>query len=87
MWKQADTNADGALSGAEADRYAASMRIANKTIAGDTIDETVFLENCKTDVFTTAAVDEGAPLEGANSFTEDQARTAPWQRATPACQR
>ena len=74
MWKQADTNADGALSGAEADRYAASMRVASKTVDGDTINEAIFLENCKADVFATAAVDEGAPLEGANSFTEDQAR-------------
>jgi hypothetical protein len=75
MWKQADTNADGALSGAEADRYAASMRVANKSVAGaGTINEAIFLENCKADVFTTAAVDEGAPLEGANSFTENQAR-------------
>jgi hypothetical protein len=75
MWKQADTNADGALSGAEADRYAASMRVANKSVPGDgTINEATFLENCKADVFATAAVDEGAPLEGANSFTENQAR-------------
>jgi hypothetical protein len=75
MWKQADTNADGTLSGAEADRYAASMRVANKNVPGDgTINEATFLENCKADVFTTAAVDEGAPLEGANSFTENQAK-------------
>ena len=75
MWKQADTNADGALRGAEADRYAASMRVANKNVAGDgTINEAIFLEHCKADVFTTVAVDEGAPLEGANSFTENQAR-------------
>src|SRR6185503_18453546 len=75
MWKQADTNADGTLSGAEADRYAASMRVANKTVSKEgTIDEATFIENCKADVFTTAAVDEGAPLEGANSFTENQAK-------------
>jgi len=75
LWKQADTNADGALSGAEAERYAASMRVANKSITGDgTIDQATFLENCKADVFTTAVVDKGAPLEGANSFTENQAK-------------
>jgi putative membrane protein len=39
MWKQADTNGDGTLNGAEAD-----------------------------------AVDAGAPLEGANSFTQAQAK-------------
>ena len=75
MWKQADANNDGMLSGAEGDRYAASMRVANKSMTGDgTINEAIFLENCKADVFTTATVDEGAPLKGANSFTEGQAQ-------------
>lgn len=75
MWKQADSNNDGALRGAEADRYAAWMRVGNKSVAGDgTINEAIFLENCKADVFTTATVDEGAPLKGANSFTEGQAK-------------
>ena len=75
MWKQADTNNDGLLSGAEADRYVAWMRVANKSLAGDgAINKAIFLENCKADIFTTAAVDEGAPLKGANSFTEGQAK-------------
>lgn len=75
MWKQADANNDGLLSGAEADRYLAWMRVANKTLAGDgAINQAIFLENCKADVFTTVAVDEGAPLEGANSFIEGQAQ-------------
>ena len=75
MWKQADANNDGSLSGAEASRYAAWMRVKDKTAPADnTISQAVFLENCKSDVFTTTAVDEGAPLEGANSFTEGQAQ-------------
>ena len=75
MWQQADANNDGLLSGAEADRYLAWMRVANKTLAGDgAINQAIFLENCKADIFTTVAVDEGAPLEGANSFTEGQAQ-------------
>lgn len=75
MWKQADANADGTLSGAETDRYMAMMRMANKSATADgTLTEKLFQDNCKTDVFTTAAVDAGAPLEGANSFTEDQAK-------------
>ena len=32
MWKQADANNDDMLSGAEADRYAASMRVARSPI-------------------------------------------------------
>ena len=81
MWTQADANADGMLNGAESDRYAAWMRSAGKTVADDgSISQAVFTENCKADVYTTAAVDEGAPLSGANSFTEGQAK----DRATAA---
>jgi hypothetical protein len=75
MWKQADVNNDGSLSGAEASRHAAWMRVKDKTVAAEsTINKAQFLDNCKSDVFTTAAVDPGAPLEGANSFTEGQAQ-------------
>ena len=73
MWKNADANSDGVVSGAEADRYAAALRVANKT-APENLDQATFLENCKSDVFTTASTDEGAPLAGANSFTENQAK-------------
>lgn len=74
MWKQADTNADGTLNGTEGDRYAAWMRLADKPMAeGTMLNEAMFQENCKADLFATAALDEGAPLEGANSFTEGQA--------------
>lgn len=74
-WTQADVNKDGSLSGAEAIRYAAWMRVNGKGAPSDTmISKAVFLENCKSGVFTAAAVDEGAPLEGANSFTEGQAQ-------------
>lgn len=75
MWKQADANNDGLLTKAEGDRYIAWMRLANRPMGADgAINEAMFQENCKADVFTTAAIDEGAPLEGANSFTESQAK-------------
>lgn len=75
MWVQADANGDGTLTGIEADRYSAWMRIANKSIPEDgVITQAAFLENCKADVFVTAAVEEGAPFKGANSFTENQAK-------------
>ena len=75
MWKQADANRDGLLNGAEADRYMAMMRVANKTMGADgALDQAMFLENCKADVFKTVAFDAGAPLAGANSFTEAQAK-------------
>ena len=75
LWKKADVNGDGSLNGAEASRYAASMRIANKNVSPDgTISKDAFAENCKSNVFMEASVDPGAPLEGANSFTEGQAQ-------------
>ena len=75
LWTQADANGDGALSDAEAGRYMAMMRIANKTMSADgVITQAIFIENCKADIFKAAAVDVGAPLQGANSFTETQAK-------------
>jgi hypothetical protein len=75
MWTQADANSDGTLNGAEGDRYMAMMRMANKPMDADgTMTESIFQESCKTDLFKVAATEEGAPLEGANSFTEGQAK-------------
>ena len=75
QWTQADTDANGTLSGAEAERYAALMRSAGKQVTADgTFNQSIFLENCQADVFTTASIDKGAPLAGANSFTEEQAK-------------
>lgn len=75
MWKQADLNSDGTLDATESERYAAMMRIANKPLtSGTTMSEAMFMENCKSDIFAVAVTDLAAPLEGANSFTEDQAK-------------
>ena len=75
MWTRADANGDGVLSDAEAGRYMAMMRIANKAMSADgVITQAIFEENCKADIFKPAIVDAGAPLDGANSFTETQAK-------------
>jgi hypothetical protein len=75
LWKIADVNSDGKLTGTEGDRYLAMMRIANQATGADgTLTETVFEESCKTDFFKIADADIGAPLAGANSFTETQAK-------------
>jgi hypothetical protein len=75
MWTKADANADGTLAATESERYPAWMRMAEKPMAADgTMNEAMFKENCMADVFAPAKVDEGAPLEGANSFTESQAK-------------
>lgn len=70
----ADANNDGALSETEGRRYYASMRLANKPVTAGRLEKADFLANCKADVFASAQPAAGAPLEGANSFTEGQAK-------------
>jgi putative membrane protein len=75
MWTKADVNKDGVLSEAEAQRYAAAMRVHDEKAKVDgQINQASFLEACKADVYTTRETDAGAPLKGANSFTEGQAK-------------
>ena len=75
MWTKADVNKDGVLSDAEAQRYAAAMRVHDAKAAVDgRVDQASFLEACKADVYAPRPVDAGAPLKGANSFTEGQAK-------------
>ena len=75
MWKRADKNADGVLSDAEAERYAAAMRVSEKTVPADgRINQASFIEACRSDAFAPRKADAGAPLKGANSFTEGQAK-------------
>ena len=75
-FQAADTNSDGVLTAAEGRRYFAAMRVANKQVTGDRLDKAAFVEHCKADVFATTQAQPaaGAPLEGANSFTEGQAK-------------
>jgi hypothetical protein len=75
-FEAADTNSDGVLTEAEGRRYFAAMRVANKQVTGDRIDKATFIEHCKADVFAASQAQPaaGAPLEGANSFTEGQAK-------------
>jgi hypothetical protein len=75
MWTRADVNKDGMLTDAEAQRYAASMRVHDvKPRVDGKIDQGSFLEACKGDVYAPRTADAGAPLKGANSFTEGQAK-------------
>ena len=75
MWKRADANGDGVLSDAEAQRYAAAMRVGNKSLPADgRISRAAFMDACGADVFMQRNADAGAPLKGANSFTEGQAK-------------
>jgi len=75
MWKKADANADGVLSDKESVRYGALMRVGDRTIATEgRITQTEFMDACKADIYTPRKADAGAPLKGANSFTEGQAK-------------
>ena len=74
MWTKADVNKDGVLSDAEAMRYSAAMRVRETKMAADgKLTQAAFMDACKADVYATAAPDPGAPLKGANSFTQGQA--------------
>ena len=75
LWKRADANSDGVLSDRESARYVALMRVGNRTMAAEgRITQSEFMDACKADVYSMRKPDEGAPLKGANSFTEGQAK-------------
>lgn len=75
QWKSADGNTDGVLIGPEADRYLAYYRVrAQVTPVDGRITQQEFMKSCESDVFMAKAPEAGAPLKGANSFTEQQAK-------------
>ena len=75
QWKSADGNGDGVLVGPEADRYLAYYRVRAKVTSVDgRIARDEFMRACENDVFMAKAPEPGAPLKGANSFTETQAK-------------
>ena len=74
-WMKADVNKDGVLTGDEAQSYLAAARASGRLAPADgTLTDTVFLDQCKAGVFNAANTTTAAPLEGANSFTENQAK-------------
>jgi hypothetical protein len=74
QWTTADVNKDGIVTETEASRFHAALRVANKPIADGKLTQATYLEHCKAGLFTRAKLDAGAPLKGANSFTETQAK-------------
>ena len=75
QWKSADGNSDGVLVGPEADRYLAYYRVrAHVTPVDGRITQQEFMKSCQGDIFMAKAPEPGAPLKGANSFTEGQAK-------------
>jgi putative membrane protein len=75
QWKSADGNNDGVLVGPEADRYLAYYRVrAHVTPVDGRITQQEFMKSCQSDIFMAKAPGPGAPIKGANSFTEGQAK-------------
>ena len=76
MWKRADANRDGVLTDTEASRYVAALRVADRKLPADgRFTQAAFMDACRTDVFAPRRTDAGAPLKGANSFTEGEAKS------------
>ena len=73
-WQSADTNADGTITEAEQASYFANYRLAGKPVANDKLTKDQFMTDCQSGMYDQAAADAGAPLSGANSFTEAQAQ-------------
>jgi hypothetical protein len=69
-----DTDANGALSEAEAPQVFARARVDSQTIADGGYAKADYLAACEANAYVRAEPEEGAPLEGANSFTEVQAQ-------------
>ncbi len=75
LFRKADSDGDGTLAQAEATRYLAAMRIWTVPVPADgKLDYAGFVGHCRNGVFREAVNDPGAPLKGANSFSEAQAR-------------
>ncbi len=69
-----DADANGYLTDAEAPREFARARVDAMTPEASGISKAAFLEMCGSDNWAQNTPEEGAPFEGANSFTEEQAR-------------
>jgi hypothetical protein len=83
-FEKADTDKNGTLSEAEASRYYATIQTANKPAATGDLTKDAFVSNCKAGMYTTADntaanttadTAANAPVAGANSFTEGQAKS------------
>jgi hypothetical protein len=73
--KAPTATATALLVGPEADRYLAYYRVrALVTPADGRITQAAFMKACQSDVFMAKAPEAGAPIKGANSFTEAQAK-------------
>ena len=73
-WAIADTNKDGFLTLEEGARYFAAIGVGDTSIANGELSQTDFMAHCRAGLFDARQSDAAAPNEGANSFTEKQAK-------------
>jgi hypothetical protein len=73
-WAIADTNKDGFLTLEESARYFAAIGVGDRSIANGELSQTDFMAHCQAGLFDARQSDAAAPNEGANSFTEKQAK-------------
>lgn len=69
-----DADGDGYLSEAEAQRDYARSRIDGVNVSEQGISKEEYVALCGAPAWAENTPEEGAPFEGANSFTEEQAR-------------
>lgn len=69
-----DANTDGFISAEESPRDFARSRIDEVTVGEGGMSRDDYLTLCSSDEWSSLTPEEGAPFEGANSFTEEQAR-------------
>lgn len=75
IWASLDTDQDGFIDENMSERYLAWLRVNEVELPADgRIDQALYLESCQEDRFVEQEPDADAPLAGANSFTEGQAR-------------
>ena len=69
-----DTAKHGYVVESEAPAYFAFYRMGNKELADGKLPKDTFLKDCAAGFYDVAKADKDAPLSGANSFTESQAK-------------
>jgi hypothetical protein len=73
-FKALDADINGTLTEAEAPQVYAYARVGNMTVAPSGYTKDEFIKACADNAFARPAPVAGAPFEGANSFTEGQAK-------------
>lgn len=73
-FKTLDADGNGTLSATEAPREMARAAIEGVVPGADGLTQEQFTQICNSPTWAAMVPEEGAPFEGANSFTEEQAR-------------